>query len=580
MSTTRTEVLGITMLVQDLYKSEFLEPYLDKNDKTPSWDGNIFVYENESHKKDCLMGKIPVQVKSSMVGDLSEDTIQYRIATSDLINYKNDGGVLYFVIHIDNKNNHKTYFTTLLPFDIQRYIEGMKKPTQKSVDVSLISISSESAEQVYLICKNFIINKRMQSPLYRNEKTLEDFNKVTFTIASNPGRIEEYILNNPIYIYGKNDEISLPIPIEKVNIEIISRGYTQKVRVGAQTYYSEYEFFRSKEKDLIKIGKGTVIDLFAKKVDFTAKGTLNERLNEYEFIRDVINGGILYLGEFPMPIVQTEESVKDGVNDYLKYLSDVKSLLQYFNINKDLMMDELTTIEYGNLNALIGSILYNRKGAITIIKKGVTHLALSNLVMTVLVDKDNEGNTTLENYFSDVSKKPVCKIKSRESSEEYEISPYAVLKAEDITISSNLDLNVIEESIKAIEPTTEQQLLYINVFLLELIKAYDTDNNLKGCLDTAMNLYTWLEEHGGNILFIKLNKLQIYKRTRVLTEEEIEYLMECRKKEEDNYNLCGISILLNNKIDFDYYFKKLTKEQQEEFKNYPICSLIDRNLPM
>jgi len=274
LSTTRIEMFGITMLVQDLCKSRFLEPYIDMNDKTPSWDGNVFVYEDMSHTKACLMGKIPVQVKSSIVDDLDDNMIQYRITTSDLVNYKNDGGVLYFVVHYDHKYSHKIYFASLLPFDIQRYLEGMRRPTQKTVNVNLMPIEAESGEQIYLICKNFIINKRMQNPLYKNEKTLEDFKKIIFTIASNPSRIDEYILNNPIYLYGKNDEITLPIPVEKVNIEAISRGYNQKVKVGERIYYGGYEFVRTKEKDLINIGKGTVIDLFARRIDFKLKALL------------------------------------------------------------------------------------------------------------------------------------------------------------------------------------------------------------------------------------------------------------------------------------------------------------------
>jgi hypothetical protein len=58
------EKKGVGWLTSKVADSEILEPYFKENDRTPSWDGNIFVYD-KSIKKENLRGTIPVQIKST-----------------------------------------------------------------------------------------------------------------------------------------------------------------------------------------------------------------------------------------------------------------------------------------------------------------------------------------------------------------------------------------------------------------------------------------------------------------------------------------------------------------------------------
>ena len=44
---------------------------------------------------------------------------------------------------------------------------------------------------------------------------------------------------------------------------------------------------------------------------------------------------------------------------------------------------------------------------------------------------------------------------------------------------------------------------------------------------------------------------------------------------EDIPILCGVSILLENKNDFEYYFRKMDEEEQKEFKEFPIYKLLE-----
>lgn len=50
--TSRTiELLAVNAVRESIALCDHLEPYLSDNDKTPSWDGEIIIYDNLIRKK-------------------------------------------------------------------------------------------------------------------------------------------------------------------------------------------------------------------------------------------------------------------------------------------------------------------------------------------------------------------------------------------------------------------------------------------------------------------------------------------------------------------------------------------------
>ena len=149
-----------------------------------------------------------------------------------------------------------------------------------------------------------------------------------------------------------------------------------------------------------------------------------------------------------------------------------------------------------------------------------------------------------------------------------------MLKAEDIIKLSNLDLDKLVNSIKSI-PFSEAYSTQVTLLVLELIKSYDMKNDLTGCLSIAIDLCEWLEGYGSESEIYRMNKLQAIKRIRDLSIKEKQELIKIREAHEDDLLiLCGVSILLENKFDFEYYFDKMDEDDQSEFKRYPIYRLV------
>ena len=77
-----------------------LEPKINSNDKTPIWDGDIYIYDEERQGVKNFLARVPVQVK----GTTNTDDDSYRIDREYIKAYHRDSGCVFFMVQED-----KTY---------------------------------------------------------------------------------------------------------------------------------------------------------------------------------------------------------------------------------------------------------------------------------------------------------------------------------------------------------------------------------------------------------------------------------------------------------------------------------------
>ena len=63
INTEKIEAWSINSLERLLDKSKYIKYEINSNDKTLSWDGNLYLYNNEELKKEQLIARISIQVK-------------------------------------------------------------------------------------------------------------------------------------------------------------------------------------------------------------------------------------------------------------------------------------------------------------------------------------------------------------------------------------------------------------------------------------------------------------------------------------------------------------------------------------
>lgn len=164
-------------------------------------------------------------------------------------------------------------------------------------------------------------------------------------------------------------------------------------------------------------------------------------------------------------------------------------------------------------------------------------------------------------------------VYENQGGEKLPISQYAILHADDLIKADNLRYDVLLPSFQN-TAQHEETIIRANFFLLELLEAYDKANSRTEFLSVARSFSDWIFASIDETLpyDVKLlNKLQIEKRERALTIDEVKELfrvIETPGVREDV--LVGAYLLLDQQPAAELHFEKLDTQLQEEFKKYPI----------
>ena len=140
---------------------------------------------------------------------------------------------------------------------------------------------------------------------------------------------------------------------------------------------------------------------------------------------------------------------------------------------------------------------------------------------------------------------------------------------------TNIDFDALLPSFKKTEHHYDK-FNRANWFLLDLISAYDEakGNRKEELLRVCNDFSEWMLTTSDDELDYQvktLNRFQVIKRMRDFTEEEISALyefVEGKNTREDS--LIGAYLLLGQQQAADIHFKKLSIEEQDIFKKYPI----------
>ena len=105
-----------------------LEVIIDRNDKTPIWDGDVYIYKNKEHKNENFFARVPLMVKGTINGEDSS----YRIRREYLEGFKAERGTALFAVQIDD-NNSKIFYALLS----SKNIEILLQQTTKTIRIDL-----------------------------------------------------------------------------------------------------------------------------------------------------------------------------------------------------------------------------------------------------------------------------------------------------------------------------------------------------------------------------------------------------------------------------------------------------------
>jgi len=269
--------------------------------------------------------------------------------------------------------------------------------------------------------------------------------------------------------------------------------------------------------------------------------------------------------------IENEKENKTQLIKSAKALKDIRTLLEYFKVNPcKLDLNTLEEDSYKSLNVLLKIFVYKLKIEESPFVLGINAVKVGNLQLGILAYKNKEQNSyIIRNLFEDLTD---YRLMAKVDNEEFQISPYVILKSDFLTILDNLDLDIAYQNIKEISISDKFSDL-LNLFGLELIKAYDNTGKIK-FIQIAEEIFLLLKRERKKNHINTINELQIHRRLRKLTEKEISQLLEIRENfTGDPYILCGVNILLENKTDAINNFNGMKSDIKKEFIEYPIYTL-------
>lgn len=580
-----TEILATSAVKERIGRTKYLSPFINERDKEPSWDGCIYAYEDDSRKKDKLVGRAAVQIKGMQNKLLTQKSIIFRMDRTDLENYRTDGGIILFVVYIRPDFQKSIYYASLTPFYLNEILtaNGKKKKPKFSMRVL-----PENPDELCNIVFNFIRDSKKQSivrdgHIWTFEEVFELFgaDNVEFNFSYTGIGYERkdpfaFLCQNDIYIYAQNKNKTIAIPIQRFQqFDMQVREQDAKIEVGEIEHIEKLRIAQhSNGKVECHIGKG--FSYIAEKgnsvFQYHLVGNLDERIRIIEILLEMIVERYIKINSVKMDLFPDTKELKkidlEALKRQLKFYKIVKETLDKLHVRVPFEIERLTDKEEKYLYMLIDSILYNR--TISFGKNRnippVCTLNVANLRIVLAFYLNKDGEYKIEDFFST---EMCCSL---EGDIKYRTSPFCVLKKDDYLQDSNLVLEKVIDGFKNFD--NEGHFRRLDFCIMEIIKAYDEDNKRGDLLKAAKSLCLWLAEKKPYDIIPRLNYLQCCKRERDLDDTEIDELTNMLlDNATDDSVLAGIHILLDSKAMVKKYLDKLDVNQREEFEKYPIYAL-------
>ena len=574
-----------------------LRAVINDNDKEPIWDGYIYVYEYNTKQRsnEDLKGRIPIQVKGHIEKDIysgNNKIPSYKFDVTNLKNYLNDGGVLFFVVTFDeNGENEKVFYKKLLPYDLNKILKNVGNKKTKTLPLDFLPKNKEKIIELFF---NFINDKQNQKITLDNINFNDIINNhknivLSFVTFNKDYKAAfDYVLNNDIYIYTKTEYGSL-LPIEHIkNVSEVSQEVNADVKIGEKVYYTKIKMaFLPADTVEVRIGKSLTIRANMKektqKLTFKLSGTLLNEIDDLNFMIDSIKNNGFKINENLFDFTQTDINKSSGFNiiemeKYLLELCRIKKLLEECNVYEELNIDKLTTKDFLNLKELADGILDNKLIELNTKTTGLGIFNIGNLKILLLVIQDEITNKfQLCNYYD--CPVPV-KMNNNNTGEVWECPIFLILNKEYLKSISNLNENFIVRTLNnmTFTPNISAQVSH---FLLNILNAYDESaGKKKNLLTLSKNIINIIQANDIYLpkTYLLLNKLQIVKRERELTKEErYELNLVIKNNSNDDFFLSGAYILLDEYYTAEQHLKNLTNFQQKEFKTYPIYKFLRKH---
>jgi len=523
---SKIEIDGITCLRNFISQSLILRPDIHEDDRYPSWDGYIFIYNIPSiYSKDNIYGRVPIQIKS--VNRHWKEKEALSIEVSDLNNYYHDGGVVLLRPVFIDTVHYQIFGTILLTTHIYKYINSV---TTKSISIELEKI--ENIQQLEGLLKYFFENRKLQFYYDKNKESkylkdgVDEFVISSFGAPSFPKSL--FSRSACIYIKGKDDSLT-PTALEIKSLQVST--FISIKSIDDIVFKNTTIKYDRNGKAQITLNSVLQLLYKDKKYHFNININKDSKIIDipvaFNFIESVIKNKCFYInGKKFIFNVNMDKLYKTEIKDYWQNIVD---LIKGFRIDpNNTTVDNLN--EYKNNTNLLIRVLIYKKGVSIENTTDILIIKTYDVLDKKIIIMFNRGENNLyygidyiatDSYFveivNDYDKGIRCsRFIALETIFKNNLSDY-------ISCINGYEEDVIEDLKKYYNKELNNFYLY---FALDCIKGYDNTLFLNG-LNIASKIIeiigdSDIDELTKNILII--NKYQILYRKNELSKEHEDIL--------------------------------------------------------
>ena len=372
-SKTQIERIATNCVRTYIDRTNKLRSYIDDNDKTPMWDGSIFVYREEPDKNKNLEGAVKTQIKGRTVSKF-HNKVKFNIPIYNIENYMRGAGLVYFVVELIKEQNwnHKIFYILLPPIELKSLLK--KNKGKNEVTIILFPLPSE----FYIIedeLRDFLLNSVKQQS-YINTPTLKLKDAIShderivleteFVTTNESGNLWTAITERPIYLYKKTEYSVIPIEDAAIFTQV-KELMPYQVSIRGKKYFDQYVRVMNYNQieyhidDFIILGNPR--DRFKEehlasiKIDIKYNTSLSTCIKKLEFITEMLATKSITLGSETIPLINCEEEEKNALakfSEELNFMHEIEAIWKDFNIPYELDFSELNEDD----RKLLGNLVY------------------------------------------------------------------------------------------------------------------------------------------------------------------------------------------------------------------------------
>lgn len=575
MDSAKIESKAVSAVETLIWEYDKLMPQINKDDKQPLWDGYIYIYNDSNHCNENMKGRVPLQVKGKAKG-LKGDIISYSVKTKALLQYKKEG-IAYFVVDI---STNKVYYSLLDPLEIRTILE--KTTGKNSCSIRLQNAELHNTTFCNEVVEFYLNCQRQKSywdlPLNSIDDVLKQRGNIIDLMIAGDRNFDTYrsLSNRNIRAYWNRGDCILPLKND-YQIKGGSR-IKEPISVKGKVFFNNVLCIFEKDAYVFHFSNNITYTMYEDgksipRLDYQEKaGTLNQLLQELDFLVSFIeNKGFSIGSEDVNGFKAGDAKAVKAINNRYNYFKKVSEVFSQLHIKEDFDITNLSIADYNNLDFLIRAFI--DKEAISLTNRPQTNsvVKVSNLQIYLLYFQQEDGRYVVEDYFN---REKMFAIQTNEGM----IVPVPTvyfLTAEDYNSLSNVDYEGIMPMIEYIDNRKQSYNYgYFNKILLDLLAAYDLNNNNKSALNVALQLAKWLKDHCKGVNCKPnhiINYIQALERAGKKGDVEDNMLLGLIDHYPNRLDIqTAANLLLGQTKTAMRYYYKMEQTDQEDFKNYPI----------